>query len=65
MAEETEIPSPSKPFRWRRIFLMLLGAVLLTFIGKAIVPNLAIVGQERIALVRIEGPILDLSLIHI
>ena len=48
-----------KPSRWRRIFWMLAGALMLTVIGKALIPNLAVVGQERIALIRIEGPILD------
>ena len=57
MAEETT--SRSKPSRWRRIFWMLVGAVLLTIIGKALMPDLSSVGQERIALIRIQGPILD------
>lgn len=57
MSEETT--SRSKPSRWRRIFWMLAGAFVLTMIGKALVPDLAAVGKERIALVRIEGPILD------
>lgn len=47
------------PSRWRRIFWMLASALVLTMIGKALVPELAAVGKERIALIRIEGPILD------
>jgi protease-4 len=57
MSDETT--SRSKPSRWRRIFWMLVGAFILTIIGKAIIPDLANVGKERIALIRIEGPILD------
>ena len=57
MSEETT--QRSKPSRWRRIFWMLAGALMLTIIGKALIPDLAAVGQERIALIRIEGPILD------
>lgn len=38
---------------------MFLGAVLLTWIGKAFIPELTSLGQERIAIVRIEGPIFD------
>jgi len=54
-----EIPSKPKSFRWRRIFWMLAGALMLTIIGKGLLPDLAMIGQERIALIRIEGPILD------
>jgi len=57
MSEETS--SRSKPTRWRRIFWMLAAALAFTFLGKALLPDLAMVGEERIALIRIEGPILD------
>ena len=49
----------SKFSRWRRIILMLAGALLLTFLGKALGPELATVGKDRLALIRIEGPILN------
>ncbi len=51
--------SGKSPSRWRRIVWILLGAVALTVGGNALLPELATVGKERIALVRIEGPILD------
>lgn len=57
MSEDTA--SNPKSSRWRRIFWMLAGALLLTVIGKGLLPDLAGIGQERIALVRIQGPILD------
>ena len=57
MSEDTA-SRPKSP-RWRRIFWMLAGALMLTVIGKALGPDLAVIGQERIALVRIQGPILD------
>ena len=44
-----------KPSRWRRIFWMLAGALMLTVIGKALIPNLAVVGQERIALIGLKA----------
>lgn len=57
MAED---PSSGKgPSRWRRIFWILVSAVALTLFGKALLPELELVGKERIALIRIEGPILD------
>ena len=57
MSDETTVRS--KPSRWRRIFWMFVGALALTIIGKALVPDLSNVGKERIALIRIEGAILD------
>ena len=57
MSQETT--ARAKPSRWRRIFWMLAGALILTLIGKSLIPELATVGKERIALIRIEGPILD------
>lgn len=38
---------------------MLAGAFVLTIVGNALFPELTSLGQERIALVRVEGPILD------
>lgn len=57
MAQETT--SHSGNSRWRRIFWMLASAFVLTLFGQAIIPDLVNFGQERIALVRVEGPILD------
>ena len=45
--------------KWRRVIWIVVVAVALTVVGNALLPELATVGKERIALVRIEGPILD------
>lgn len=57
MAEESS--SRTRSSRWRRIFWILVSAGALTVFGKALLPELALMGKERIALIRIEGPILD------
>ena len=57
MAEESN--KTKTPSRWRRIFWILALGLFLTIVGKAVLPDIASVGQDRIALVRIEGPILD------
>ena len=52
--------SSGKPLsKWRRVIWIVVVAVALTVVGNALLPELATVGKERIALVRIEGPILD------
>lgn len=56
MAASAPEPPPS---RWRRVFWILASAFVLTLLGKAILPDLSSVGKERVALVRVEGPILD------
>lgn len=57
MAEDPS--SRTRSSRWRRIFWILVSAGALTLFGKALLPELALMGKERIALIRIEGPILD------
>ena len=57
MAEDPS--SRTRSSRWRRIVWILVSAGALTLFGKALLPDLALVGKERIALIRIEGPILD------
>ena len=54
-----DAPSGKTPSRWRRVVWIVVVAVALTVVGNALLPELATVGKERIALVRIEGPILD------
>ncbi len=44
---------------WRRVIWIVVASVALTMAGKALLPELDVLGRERIALVRIEGPILD------
>ena len=45
--------------RWKRVFWMLLCALVLFMIGKSILPELLEAGKEGVAIVRVEGPILD------
>lgn len=45
--------------RWKRVFWMLLAGFMLFTIGKAVLPELLLAGKEGVAIVRIEGPILD------
>ena len=45
--------------RWKRVFWMLLAGLVLFMIGKAVLPELLVAGQEGVAIVRVEGPILD------
>ncbi len=52
-------PSRKSPSQWRRIVWVVVVAVTLAVAGNVLLPELATVGKERIALVRIEGPILD------
>jgi len=45
--------------RWKRVFWMLLAGLVLFMIGKSIFPELLEAGKEGVAIVRVEGPILD------
>lgn len=45
--------------RWKRIFWMLLSGLMLFMIGKSVLPELLDAGKEGVAIVRVEGPILD------
>ena len=47
--------------RWKRMFWMLMSGLVLFMIGKAILPELLVAGTEGVAIVRVEGPILDSS----
>ncbi len=46
---------------WKRVFWMLLAGLVMFMIGKAIVPELLEAGKEGVAIVRVEGPIMDSS----
>lgn len=59
MANSPVQQSSTPPSRWRRIFWILSSALVLTLLGKALLPDLSAVGHEKIALVRVEGAILD------
>ncbi|MXX11234.1 MAG: signal peptide peptidase SppA, partial [Nitrospira sp. SB0667_bin_9] len=52
-------PSRKSPSKWRRGLWIVVVAGTLAAAGNALLPELATVGKERIAVVRIEGPILD------
>lgn len=45
--------------RWKRVVWMVLGGIILFGIGKALLPELLLAGKEGVAVVRVEGPILD------
>jgi protease-4 len=47
--------------RWKRVFWMLLAGLVMFMIGKAILPELLVAGKDGVAIVRIEGPIMDSS----
>jgi protease-4 len=59
MAQEELSSSGRRRFRWRYVFWIFVGAFLVMWFGKAVFPELASIGEERVAVVRIEGPILD------
>ena len=45
--------------RWKRVFWMLMAGLAMFMVGKAVLPELLVVGQEGVAIVRVEGPIMD------
>lgn len=45
--------------RWKRVVWMIIGGVILFVIGKALLPQMLLAGKDGVAIVRIEGPILD------
>jgi len=59
MRQEELSSSGRRRFRWRYVFWIFVGALLVMWMGKAVFPELASMGKERVAVVRIEGPILD------
>lgn len=44
---------------WKRVLWILVGGLTLFIIGKSVVPELLLASQEKVAIVRVEGPILD------
>ncbi|MGD9850488.1 MAG: signal peptide peptidase SppA [Nitrospirales bacterium] len=44
---------------WKRVLWILLGGLILFVIGKSVVPEMLLASQEKVAIVRVEGPILD------
>jgi protease-4 len=47
--------------RWKRVFWMLMAGLVMFMIGKAVLPELLLAGKEGVAIVRVEGPIMDSS----
>ena len=45
--------------RWKRVVWIVLGGVILFGIGKSLLPEMLLAGKEGVAIVRVEGPILD------
>ena len=45
--------------RWKRVVWMVLGGIILFGIGKALLPEMLLAGKDGVAIVRVEGPILD------
>ncbi|WP_447970515.1 signal peptide peptidase SppA [Nitrospira sp. M1] len=52
-------PSPPRQSWWKRVFWILMAAVALTWVGKTLLPDMDSYGKEQVAVVRVEGPILD------
>lgn len=44
---------------WKRVFWILLGGMVLFVVGKSVIQELLLASQEKVAIVRVEGPILD------
>ena len=44
---------------WKRVFWILMGGLVLFVVGKSVIPELLLASQEKVAIVRVEGPILD------
>jgi protease-4 len=47
--------------RWKRVFWMLMAGLAMFMIGKAVLPELMVAGKDGVAIVRVEGPIMDSS----
>ncbi len=59
MEEDTSFWKGPSRRRRRRIFWTVVSGVVLVLAGRALLPDLAMLNTERVALVRIAGPILD------
>ncbi len=45
--------------RWKRVAWIIIGGVILFVIGKNLLPEMILAGKDGVAIVRVEGPILD------
>lgn len=59
MGQEDLSPSGKRRFRLRRVMWIFVIALFIMWLGKALLPEIASLGKDRVAVVRIEGPILD------
>jgi protease-4 len=44
---------------WKRVLWILLGGLTIFLVGKSVIPELLEAAQDKVAIVRVEGPILD------
>ena len=59
MTDDSTMPPPREKKRWRRFFWLALAGVMLLLVANALLSDMDVPGEDRIALVRIEGVILD------
>ncbi|MEK7294392.1 MAG: signal peptide peptidase SppA [Nitrospirota bacterium] len=59
MTDDSTMPPPREKKRWRRFFWLALAGVMLLLVANALLSDIDVPGEDRIALVRVEGVILD------
>lgn len=59
MTDDSTMPPPRQEKRWRRFFWLALAGVMLLLVANALLSDIDVPGEDRIALVRVEGVILD------
>ena len=59
MTDNSTMHPPREKKRWRRFFWLALAGVMLLLVANALLSDIDVPGEDRIALVRIEGVILD------
>lgn len=59
MTDDSTMPLPREKKRWRRFLWLALAGVMLLLAANALLSDLDLSGEDRIALVRVEGVILD------
>jgi protease-4 len=59
MTDNSTMHPPHEKKRWRRFFWLALAGVMLLLVANALLSDIDVPGEDRIALVRVEGVILD------
>lgn len=59
MTDDSTMPPPREKKRWRRFFWLALAGVMLLLAANALLSDMDVPGEDRIALIRVEGVILD------